>query len=158
MLLKLTAFLAFASAVLSSAEPSYIAVSGGLFNLRGSRPNVQIQLEYRSGFRMHESIVPLGGLLVTSHGSTYFYGGLGIDFLIRDRFSLFPSFSAGIYAPGKGAHLHGPLIFRSSIEGAYIFKNRSRIGIQFSHLSNAGLKKANPGAESFVISCSFPIE
>ena len=57
------------------------------------------------------------------------------------------SFGAGYYAEGGGTDLGHEIEFRSQIEVAYRFDDRSRLGLAFSHISNASIGDTNPGVE-----------
>ncbi|MCF8029524.1 MAG: acyloxyacyl hydrolase, partial [Desulfohalobiaceae bacterium] len=39
------------------------------------------------------------------------------------------------------------MVFRSALKLSYELENRSRIGVRFGHVSNAGLGETNPGSE-----------
>ena len=66
-------------------------------------------------------------------------------------------FAPTIYYRGTGVDLGFPLEFRSSVELAYRFDDRSRLGAQIYHLSNASLGWQNPGTEVLMLSYSVPI-
>ena len=65
----------------------------------------------------------------------------------KSKFFFTPSFGAGIYDDGSGKKLGNDLQFRTSFEVSYELKNKNRIGISFSHISNANLGDKNPGVE-----------
>ena len=67
------------------------------------------------------------------------------------RLTLTPSFAPGLYRPGRGIDLGYPLEFRSQFEAGYRIRGRSRIGVAFSHMSNAGLGATNPGVETLTL-------
>ncbi len=67
-----------------------------------------------------------------------------------------PSFAVGGSHEGDGKELGGTLEFRSAIELAYRFDDRSRLGIQVGHLSNAGIYAENPGTEFAILNYSIP--
>jgi hypothetical protein len=138
-------------------SPSFVNIGIGAFNVRRGCTDPQFQAEYRSGYRFYEYVFPLAGVMLTTKGSTYFYGGIGLDIPLCFSFRLIPSIAAGIYTKGGGKDLHFPLEFRSAIELAYEFSNQTRLGLQFSHISNASISKHNPGVESLVVSYSIPI-
>ena len=50
-----------------------------------------------------------------------------------------------------------PLEFRSQIEFAYRFDDRSRLGLAVSHMSNASIANENPGTESAILYYSVPL-
>jgi hypothetical protein len=70
---------------------------------------------------------------------------------------LTPFAGAGAYNKGDGKDLGGTFEIRSSIEAAYEFENRMRIGLEYAHLSNAGINKQNFGEEEIYLTFSFPI-
>ena len=68
----------------------------------------------------------------------------------KSKFFFTPSFGAGIYDDGSGKKLGNDLQFRTSFEISYELKNKNRIGISFSHISNANLGDKNPGSDSYL--------
>lgn len=140
-----------------SPPPPTITLGGGMFNIFRSNPYPQFQVEYRSGCRFYNTILPLAGFLITTRGATYLYGGFGVDVRVFPRLALMGTISAGLYAKGGGKDLYFPLEFRSSIECDYVFCNEARIGLQLSHISNASLSSRNPGVESLMLIYSFPL-
>jgi hypothetical protein len=71
---------------------------------------------------------------------------------------LTPSFGAGLYADGGGKELGHAVEFRSQIEIAYRFDNRARLGLAFSHISNASIGDKNPGVEVLNVYYSLPLD
>ena len=67
-----------------------------------------------------------------------------------------PSFGAGIYDDGSGKKLGNDLQFRTSFEISYELKNKNKIGISLSHISNANLADKNPGVEILSLSYHIP--
>lgn len=94
---------------------------------------------------------PIGGVMATSRGALYTYGGFSTRLELSSRWLLTPSLSAGIYAHQNGKSLGGPFEFRSSLEASYVFSDRSRLGFAIHHLSNSRLYSDNPGSESLVV-------
>ena len=81
-----------------------------------------------------------------------------MDIYFGRRWVLTPSF-APTWWRGKMDDLdlgHG-VEFRSQLEFAYRFDDRSRLGLSISHYSNAGLGDSNPGAESLMVKYSIPL-
>ena len=69
-----------------------------------------------------------------------------------------PSFAPGFYDQGDSTlDLGHELEFRSQIEFAYRFDNRSRLGVAVSHYSNASIGDENPGTESAILYYSIPL-
>ena len=56
---------------------------------------------------------------------------------------------------GNGNKLGSKIEFRTAFEISYEMKNKNRIGLSFSHISNANISNTNPGVE--IISLSYQI-
>ena len=83
--------------------------------------------------------------------------GVLLDVYFGNRFVVTPSF-APTWWHGKTDDLdlgHG-LEFRSQIEFAYRFDDRSRLGLGISHSSNASIGDTNPGTETLSLNYSYP--
>jgi hypothetical protein len=102
-------------------------------------------------------IRPLAGFFIATEGNCYFFAGCGIDAFLGKKVVLTPSFAPGVYYHGNGKHLGFPIDFRSAIELSYISVKQSRWGLQFSHISNAGMLWKNPGANSLILYYAFCI-
>lgn len=87
----------------------------------------------------------------------YGHAGFYSDFDLGSRFILSPSISVGAYHDGDGKDLGGVIEFRSAIELAHRFYNKSRLGLQFGHLSNAHIYDSNPGEEFLIVNYLIPI-
>ena len=136
-------------------------VGSGVFNIVRNKPSVIAQLEYRSDFVIYHGgplwIYPLVGVMATSSGSGFFFGGMAFEFPIGDHLVFTPSFATGIYVKGGGMELGFPQENRSSAELAYVFNNGGRLGAQFYHISNASLGFRNPGTECLVFFYGIPL-
>ena len=93
----------------------------------------------------------------TSDRAVYGYGGFLTDVFLGPRIVLTPSLAFGLYEEGDGKDLGHIVEFRSSVELAYRFDDRSRIGISLYHLSNASLSEDNQGTEILSLSYSIPL-
>jgi len=69
---------------------------------------------------------------------------------------LTPSAAVGLWQKGDGKNLGSWVEFKTGAELAYRFADRSRLGVSFHHISNAGLTERNPGEESFELVWSIP--
>ena len=143
------------------AQPNYISVSGGDFDiLRTDKPtnagDFRVDFSY-AGFNLPWYLEPWGGVEVTTDSSVWAGGGFLFDIPIGYNFYAVPSFGVGYYGQGDGKNLGNDVEFRSQIEVAYKFENASRIGLAFSHTSNASLGKINPGVEVLSLYFHLPI-
>ena len=148
----------------------------GIYDIKfdGSDKNQAIDLRYE--YRSDKSLLDIGpeednffflkpfvGLEFTSDSASYFLTGIYFEDNLGELFEgnnskyfFTPSFGAGIYNDGSGKKLGNDLQFRTSLEVSYELKNKNRIGISFSHISNANLANKNPGVEILSISYHIP--
>ncbi len=142
-------------------EPKLLSAGAGIFNIVRNEKMLDLQLEYRSCYAFYKNkflfFRPLFGVMATSKFSAYVYSGVAFDIFFAKSIVFTPSFAPGIYFRGKGMDLGFPLEFRSSVELAYRFNNKSRLGAMFYHLSNASLSSHNPGTECLVFFYAFPL-
>jgi lipid A 3-O-deacylase len=145
----------------SPNDPSSIAVGAGAFNInpsnhRFSVTSAQLQGEYRFGDVLW-IVAPFVGLMGTSAGGFYGYGGFGFDVNFGAKWVVTPTFAGGYYYRGGGTDLGSWWEFRSGAEFDYRFENRSRLGVAFYHMSNAGLGKSNHGEQALLLVYSVPL-
>jgi lipid A 3-O-deacylase len=145
----------------SPADPPSIGIGAGAFNIspsnhRFSQTSAQLQGEYRLGDVLW-IVAPFVGLMGTSAGGFYGYAGFGFDVNFGSNWVVTPSFTGGYYYRGDGTNLGSWWEFRSGAEFDYRFDNRSRLGLAFYHLSNAGLSKSNQGEQALLLVYSVPL-
>ena len=148
----------------------------GVFDIKfdGSEKNQALDLRYE--YRSDQSLFDIGpkednffflkpffGIEYTNDSASYFLTGIYFEDNLgelfegnKSKYYFTPSFGAGIYNDGSGKKLGNDLQFRTSLEVSYELNNKSRIGISFSHISNANLGDKNPGAEIFSFSYHVP--
>lgn len=132
-----------------------MAFGGFDFN-RQKDPGAEFRLEYRSP-RKFFFLKPFVALAGTSTGSGFFGAGVLLDVYFGRRIVVTPSFAPHFYVGGNDKlDLDFPIEFRSQLEIAYRFDNRSRLGLAISHYSNASLGDTNPGTESLMVYYSVP--
>ena len=156
-------FVVFASAPAAAEqprepEPAFLVGNGGVFDIINEDTTPQVGVEYI--FSEENKLwvfTPMVGGFVTGDEAVYVYGGIRLDLFFGRRIVLTPNFAVGLFEEGNGRALGQPLEFRSGLELAYRFDNRSRLGLAFHHLSNAGLSERNPGVETLVLRYSFPM-
>ena len=148
----------------------------GIYDIKfdGSEKNQALDLRYE--FRSNESLLNIGpeednffflkpffGVELTNDSASYLITGIYFEDNLgelfegdKSKYFFTPSFGAGFYNDGSGKKLGNDLQFRTSLEVSYELKNNNRIGISFSHISNANLGDKNPGVEILSISYHFP--
>ncbi len=155
--------LALAAAALPSAparadDPAFLTIGAGYFDFnRQKDQGAEFRADLRSDYKLwiFKPFLTAAGV---SNGMTFVGGGVLIDVYFGNRFVVTPSF-APTWWRGKTDKLdlgHG-LEFRSQIEFAYRFDDRSRLGIAVSHSSNASLGDTNPGTETVMLNYSVPL-
>ena len=116
----------------------------------------QLQGEYRFGDVLW-IVAPFVGLMGTSAGAFYGYAGFGFDVNFGPNWVVTPTFAGGYWYRGDGLNLGSWWEFRSGAEFDYRFANRSRLGLAFYHMSNAGLTKQNPGEQALLLVYTVPL-
>lgn len=130
------------------------AFSLGGFDALNSTRSGELGFEYRFTPRAFE-LQPVVGVTINSDEGGYVLAGLRRDFDTGDRWVVTPHFGITLFDQGDGKDLGHEVEFRSGLEVSYRLNSRSRLGLSFYHLSNAGLDETNPGAESLVLVYSF---
>ncbi len=138
-------------------DPAFISFSAGEYDFnRRKHPGWEGGLQYRSDSKLW-IFQPMAGVMHNQHGSTDVYAGISLDVFLGHRFVFRPSFAPSAYFRGAGQDLGYTLEFRSAAEFAYRFDDRSRLGVEIYHMSNAHLGHTNPGEESINLVYSLPM-
>ena len=137
-------------------DPHFLTLAAGYYDINDDMDAAEFRAEFRARNKFW-MFKPFGGFMATSDAAFYGFAGFLIDLYFGRRVVLTPSLAAGLYEDGDGKDLGHIVEFRSSIELAYRFDNRSRLGLSFYHLSNAGLDDNNPGTEVLSLNYSIPL-
>ena len=141
--------------------PREWALSAGVFDLaKGDRAEGGLEARFEPvGFRLFGrdwEIEPGLGALGTEDGSFYGYFSLRVPVEFgSSRWRAVPFTGGGVYSAGDGKDLGGPVEFRSGLEVSVEVGERARVGLVYSHISNAVLYDRNPGAESLALTVAF---
>ncbi len=147
----------------------------GIYDIKFDGSEKNQTTDFRYEYRSDKSLLDIGpeednffflkpffGFEYTNDSATYFLSGIYFEDNLgelfegdKSKFFFTPSLGAGIYDDGSGKKLGNDLQFRTSLEVSYELKNKNRIGISFSHISNANLGDKNPGVE--ILSFSYHI-
>lgn len=139
-------------------EPSYLDLGAGAFNMQGhheATPSAEGRVEFRYGGKLFH-IGPAIGVLGNTRGGAFSYAGLYAD-IAFGRFVFTPLGGFGGYHRGGGEDLGGTFQFRLSANLAYEFDDYSRLGLQFAHISNAGIHTVNAGDNEMLLTYAFPL-
>ena len=149
----------------ASADPGLLSFGVGGTDVlnQQTRAAADVRLDYRSNLSLVPflqqflQVKPWAGIETTSRQSIWGGGGIWLDIPIGRHWVLSPSEGVGAYGQGNGKDLGSVVEFRSTFEGGYVFDNGSRLVAAFSHTSNAGITRRNPGTEAAVISYQIPL-
>ena len=148
----------------------------GIYDIKFDGSETNQATDFRYEYRSDKSLLDIGpeednffflkpffGVELTNDSASYFLTGIYLEDNLGElfegeesKFFFTPSFGAGIYDDGSGKKLGNDLQFRTSFELSYELKNQNRIGISFSHISNANLGDKNPGVEILSFSYHIP--
>ncbi|MGY9004647.1 MAG: acyloxyacyl hydrolase [Alphaproteobacteria bacterium] len=140
----------------SAGDPEFLTFGAGMFDISANDNSAVISIEYTDDRRWLWALQPMTGIMASIDGSVHAYAGVAVDLFFGRRYVLTPSFAPGLYLQGDGKDLGHVVEFRSSLKFAYRFDNRSRLGLDLFHLSNAGLDDRNPGANQLMLTYSVP--
>lgn len=134
----------------------YLNVGIGATQVVDTNQNVLFNLEYRYQ-DIYYGLRPIIGFHIDNEEALYGYAGFNWDVRLSDSWWFTPTASVGAYSQGDGQDLGHWIEFRTGVELAYRLKNQSRIGLQLTHLSNAGLGDSNPGTEIVQLNYAHPL-
>tara|TARA_Y100001935_G_C17289724_1_gene502540 strand:+ start:1587 stop:2066 length:480 start_codon:yes stop_codon:yes gene_type:complete len=148
----------------------------GSYDIKFDGSSTQQAIDYRYELRLDQTLLDIGpkednffflkpffGIEYTSDSATYFLSGIYVEDNLgqllegkKSNYYFTPSFGIGIYDDGSGKKLGNDIQFRTALEISYELRNKNRIGVSFSHISNANLGDKNPGVEILSISYHVP--
>jgi hypothetical protein len=140
-------------------EPSYLDFGAGAFDIHGHHgtpTTAEGKVEFRYGKKLLY-VGPAIGVLGNTRGGVFGYGGFYAD-LALGHFVLTPLAAVGGYHRGGSENLGGAFQFRLSADLSYQFDNQSRLGVQFAHISNAGISRVNPGENELLLTYAIPLQ
>lgn len=137
-------------------DPAFWSFSAGWFDINKQKNEAfEGRIEYRDDHKFW-IFKPFGGVMATSDRAAHVYAGVLVDLYFGRRWVVTPSFAPGWYHEGDGKKISDGIQFRSQLEVAYRFDDRSRLGISINHISNAGINDPNPGSETLALTYSIP--
>ena len=165
-------FIFFAKIVVAEG---YDVFGIGLYDVKFNETDTNQAMDFRYERRFDTTLLEIGpesydffhlkpflGFETTSDSALYVLTGVYLEDNIGTLFAgessnaiFTPSLGVGIYDDGSGKQLGNTIEFRTALEISYVLKNKNRIGLSFSHISNANIGDKNPGVE--VISLSYQV-
>ncbi len=141
-----------------AGDPAFLTVGAGLFDFNDDKTTGMGAVEYRSE-KKFLFLKPFGGLMMNGDLGGDIYLGVLVDIFFGRRLVVTPNFAPSLYWKGSsGKDLGHALEFRSGLEIAYRFDDRSRLGLAVHHLSNASISSNNPGTELLTLYYSLPLD
>lgn len=142
-----------------SADSAYFTFGAGQYDVFDNDGDaLSLRAEYHHDKNLFWKIKPWAGAEITTDASVWAGGGLLADLKLADKIYMIPAIGVGLYTQGSNdKDLGGPIQFRTNLEGGYEFNSGHRLGLTFSHYSNAGLDDDNPGTEVIGLNYSIPI-
>ena len=139
-------------------DPDFLSFGVGYFDFnRKKDEGAEFRIEYRSDYELWQ-IRPFIAAGAATSGHGFIGAGILLDIFLGRRVVVTPSFAPHLYFGGDDdLDLDCPLEFRSQIEFAYRFDDRSRLGLALSHYSNAHLSEENPGTETLSVYYTVPL-
>ena len=138
-------------------EPGLLALGIGAFDVvRLDEPAADVRLEYRHGEGLW-IFQPWLGVEASSEGAVFGVAGVFSDFALGRHVIVSPSIGVGAFHRGGGLNLGSVIEFRSQLEVAYQFADEKRLGVAFSHVSNAGIGDHNTGTEIATLYYAIPL-
>jgi len=134
----------------------YLNLGLGLTQVVDTDQNLLFNAEYRYK-DIYYGLRPIAGFHIDDESAIYGYAGFNWDLYLSDHVIFTPTASIGAYSQGDGQDLGHGLEFRTGIELAYELESKSRVGLQLTHLSNAGIGDRNPGTEILQVNYAFPL-
>jgi hypothetical protein len=138
-----------------AADRAFLAFGAGVFDVNDDEKSAEFHVEIRTDYDLW-IFNPIAGMIVNTDLGAYGYAGFQTDIYFGRRIALTPSLAVGWYERGDSKDLGHNVEFRSAVELSWRFDSRSRLGLQFYHLSNAGLDDKNPGTEVLAITWARP--
>ena len=139
-------------------DPDFLSIGAGCFDWNREKDvGGEFRLEYRSDHKWW-IFKPFLTAAATNHKMSFLGMGVLVDIHLGRRLVLIPSFAPTWWrGETEKLDLGYPLEFRSQMELAFRFNDRSRLGIAISHYSNASLGDTNPGTETLSVYYSIPL-
>ncbi|MDH3714319.1 MAG: acyloxyacyl hydrolase [Gammaproteobacteria bacterium] len=145
-----------------AAQDMQLRVYAGFFDTKAwidgdGTETMEAGVELRGAPIADTPVAPLIGTTANTDDASLFYLGLSWSHWLTSGWQTAMSFAFARYEQGESRELGNDLEFRSGIEIAHPFTGGYALGMQFYHISNAGLSDLNPGNNSLVLFYNIPI-
>jgi lipid A 3-O-deacylase len=147
----------------AAAEAASVGFGAGIFDTaawtddKGDFDAIEAGVVLRGATDWALGIGPMAGVSANDDGAIWVYGGARRPFHLGSCWQAGPTFAAVYYEQGDSKNLGNELEFRSGLEIYCRATSGRALGIEFYHMSNAGISDVNPGANSLWIVYSVPL-
>lgn len=140
--------------------------AGGYDVLKRDHVSAEFAAEYRFGERALESwfgdsfrgVGPLLGIRANTDGAVFGHADFFFDIRPTDRLAIWPGAGLGGYGKGDSLDLGGVRQFHLGFAVAYEVAAGRRLGLSWSHISNANTHENNPGVDSLLLTYSIALK
>jgi hypothetical protein len=136
------------------ADTDRVVWKAGVFTSRHQSSFGAGALEYRNHYSLlggETYLNPVLGILANTRGGNYTYFGLRLGFPLTYAWHWENAVGMGYYASGNGPDLYAPLEFNLAVSLTRKVVDGLRLGIELFHISNAGFRDMDPGANSYFV-------
>jgi lipid A 3-O-deacylase len=138
---------------------SFFGLSVGMYDpFTHGQQAASFDLQWEPGVKIAGVLQPLFGALATTNGALMGYGGIGIPFKLSEHIRLMPSVAVGAYHGGAGVDLHHILAWRGGVELAYMFDDKSRLGLNVHAITNGHSFRPRDMTEVIGLAYTMPFE
>lgn len=138
------------------SPPERLSVAVGYFDVTAKRETAA-EGRFELTWPRRGALRPFAGVMATSDGGAYAFGGVLWEHDLSPRTYLALSFAPGLYDRGRGKDLGHVVEFRSQVEIGLRLRTGTRLGLAYNHTSNAGLGSRNPGTETLALTLTWPL-
>jgi hypothetical protein len=141
-----------------AGDPAQLMVGAGVFDLDSDHKRLfQADASYRFGWGFFggdgafRGLKPIIGGMVNDEGGFMGYAGLAAPFQFDNRrWEIQPWAAVGGYHRGNGIDLGGTFQFNLGLGISYAVRDNGRLGVAWTHISNADIHSLNPGVNSVI--------
>lgn len=147
---------AWVSSARAEEDPAYLTIGAGTWEtLRGNLTQPELDMSFQSDYKLW-IFKPQVGVMAAKDGDFYAFTGFVVDVYWGPHIVTTGSTAIGYYG-GGGYDLGSHFEFRNGLIVSWKFEDKSRLGVGFFHISNAGITDRNGGSESALLTYSYPL-
>jgi len=138
---------------------SFLGLSVGLYSVSDrDELATAFNIEWQPGVTLLGKLKPMFGAMITTDGSAYGYGGLGLPLALTEKFTVTPSVAVGLYNQGGGIDLDQSIAYRLGTEFSWALKDDSKIGLNAHVLTNGESLNSDDRTEVISLTYTKPLQ